>query len=85
MGAEEVDLVTEEIAGEVGRGRLPGGPVGVVAAPSAPASELHGEAQARLTQLEQEVAKLRRQVQRDSRLLRQALLMQLGLGDDDQL
>jgi putative secretion ATPase (PEP-CTERM system associated) len=86
IGAEEVDLVTEEIAGEVGRGRLPGGsvPVGAPVAPAA-AQALSGEAQLRLGQLEQEVAKLRRQVQRDSRLLRQALLMQLGLGDDDQL
>jgi len=49
------------------------------------AQPLSGEVQVRLGQLEQEVAKLRRQVQRDSRLLRQALLMQLGLGDDDQL
>ena len=84
IGAEEVDLVTEEIAGEVGRGRPAGGSA-PVAAPVAEvaAGPLSGEVQARLGQLEQEVAKLRRQVQRDSRLLRQALLMQLGLGEDD--
>ena len=85
IGAEEVDLVTEEIAGEVGRGRLPGGSVPVAAAAAPAPQALSGEMQVRLGQLEQEVAKLRRQVQRDSRLLRQALLMQLGLGDDDQL
>jgi hypothetical protein len=77
--------VTEEIAGEVGRGRLPvNGPVPVPGSLPAAATALPAEAQARLAQLEQEVAKLRRQVQRDSRLLRQALLMQLGLGDDEQ-
>lgn len=86
IGADEVDLVTEEIAGEVGRGRPPAGS-GPAAAPAVQAAVQSpgGELQARLGQLEQEVAKLRRQVQRDSRLLRQALLMQLGLGDDDQL
>jgi putative secretion ATPase (PEP-CTERM system associated) len=86
IGADEVDLVTEEIAGEVGRGRLPTGQMPISGA-TAPAADLAatGEVQARLSQLEAEVAKLRRQVQRDSRLLRQALLMQLGLGDDDQL
>jgi putative secretion ATPase (PEP-CTERM system associated) len=86
IGPEEVDLVTEEIAGEVGRGRLPGGPVPAPASVAQVGAQLpSGELQARLAQLEQEVAKLRRHVQRDSRLLRQALLMQLGLGDDDQL
>jgi putative secretion ATPase (PEP-CTERM system associated) len=85
IGAEEVDLVTEEIAGEVGRGRLPSGPVAAPASVAQAESQLpSGELQARVVQLEQEVAKLRRQVQRDSRLLRQALLMQLGLGDDEQ-
>ena len=43
------------------------------------------DGRARLGQLEHEVARLRRQVQRDSRLLRQALLMQLGLGEDEQV
>ena len=86
IGAEEVDLVTEEIAGEVGRGRLPGGVAPTVGSltPTTP-YPLTGDAQVRLGQLEQEVARLRRQVQRDSRLLRQALLMQLGLGDDEEL
>jgi len=85
IGPEEVELVTEEIAGEVGRGRLPAsGSAAAAGAPPAPATGLAADAQARLAQLEQEVAKLRRQVQRDSRLLRQALLMQLGLGDDEQ-
>jgi hypothetical protein len=85
IGPDEVVLVTEEIAGEVGRGRLPvNGPVPVPGGLPTAATALPAEAQARLAQLEQEVAKLRRQVQRDSRLLRQALLMQLGLGDDEQ-
>jgi type II secretory pathway predicted ATPase ExeA len=85
IGADEVEVVTEEIAGEVGRGRLPGAPRPAAgAAPAVPVA-VPGEVQVRLGQLEQEVARLRRQVQRDSRLLRQALLMQLGLGDDDPI
>ena len=86
IGAEEVALVKDEIAGEVGRGgetspRSSGnGHAALSAHPPADAGDL----QARLREVELEISRLRRQVQRDSRLLRQALLMQLGLGDDDQ-
>jgi putative secretion ATPase (PEP-CTERM system associated) len=83
MDDEEVQLVSDEIAGEVGRSgaraRTPAGP-----APVGEADPASQDLRERVGQLERDVARLRRQVQRDSRLLRQALLMQLGLGEDDQ-
>ncbi|MCU0766271.1 MAG: XrtA-associated ATPase [Gammaproteobacteria bacterium] len=82
MDDEEIGLVSDEIANEVGRSGARG--AARAAAPlSGGQDPVGGDVRERLAQLESEVARLRRQVQRDSRLLRQALLMQLGLGDDD--
>jgi len=87
IGGEQVQLVSEEIAQEVGRGRAPTTGEGAASRPvrrQATFAEAHPEDLAgRVAQLEHEVAQLRRTVQKESRLLRQALLMQLEIGDDD--
>ena len=86
MDEDEIQLVHEEISQEVGRSGAHAPAAGHAGLAPGPAPEAGGQdVRARLGQLEHEVARLRRQVQRDSRLLRQALLMQLGLGEDEQV
>jgi general secretion pathway protein A len=84
MDGDAVQLVSQEIAGEVGRSAAPA-PMQAVSPGVMSGGADSDELRARLGQLEQDMARLRRQVQRDSRLLRQALLMQLGLGEDEQI
>ena len=90
LSAEDVQIVVEELRQEVGRSE----PVEPVrpAAPSGAASEVvvsravpAGDWEGRLAALESEVAQLRATVQKERKLLRKAVLLQLDLDAYDEL
>jgi putative secretion ATPase (PEP-CTERM system associated) len=91
LSAEDVLMVTEELRQEVGRSEPPAEPVG--AAPSVRAEPVEtvpsaipaGDLEARLAALESVVAELRATVQRERKLLRKAVLLQLDLDAYDEL
>ncbi len=90
LSAEDVQIVVEELRREVGRSE-PGEPVRPVAPPGAK-SEMAvsravpaGDWEGRLAALESEVARLRATVQKERKLLRKAVLLQLDLDAYDQL
>lgn len=80
LAANQVNTVIEEISQEVGHTR-PGSEEELASDLSRPTPS--GDLAARLHVVEQELESLRLQVQRDRKLLKKAIFMQMGMDDSD--
>jgi hypothetical protein len=88
--AEDVNIVVDEIRQQVGQADAAGASTGawqgaIAAADGEPALALSGDIGERLAALEAEVARLRAMVQKERKLLRKAVLLQLELDAYDDV
>lgn len=83
LGETQVEAVIEEVSQEVGRTQL-GSEEEPTAFDSSLAGSADGDLAARVSALEQSLEAMRTEMRRDRKLLKQAILLQMEMGDDDE-